>query len=105
MKQNFLFLYFSDKQVFSDLDFLGWYTTGESPTEQDIQVHKQICNINECPIMLQLNPQSRNVDVSHNFFVLCEYFDNICFCSNCQLFCTNQLLILYKVRQQCYTFR
>lgn len=49
--------------MFSDLDFLGWYTTGDSPTEQDIQIHKQICNINECPIMLQLNPQSRNVDV------------------------------------------
>lgn len=54
---------FADKQVFSDLDFLGWYTTGEAPTDQDIKVHKQICLINECPIMLQLNPQPRNTDV------------------------------------------
>lgn len=45
------------------MDFLGWYTTGENPTESDIKIHKQICQINECPIMLQLNPISRNVDV------------------------------------------
>ncbi|XP_055319495.1 COP9 signalosome complex subunit 6 isoform X1 [Sitodiplosis mosellana] len=50
------------KQVFKDLDFLGWYTTGNRPTELDIKVHKQICEINECPIMLQLSPQSRNFD-------------------------------------------
>lgn len=50
------------KQVFSDLDFLGWYTTGEQPTLADIFVHKQICQINECPVMLQLNPSSKNVD-------------------------------------------
>lgn len=51
------------KQVFSDLDFLGWYTTGgEEPTQADIFVHKQICQINECPVMMQLNPSSKNVD-------------------------------------------
>uniref|UniRef100_A0A6M2DKH8 COP9 signalosome complex subunit 6 n=1 Tax=Xenopsylla cheopis TaxID=163159 RepID=A0A6M2DKH8_XENCH len=50
------------KQVFSDMDFLGWYTTNESPTERDLRIHKQICEINECPIMLQLNPLSRNMD-------------------------------------------
>lgn len=50
--------------MFSDLDFIGWYTTGENPTEKDIKIHKQICEINECPIMLQLNALSRNVDVS-----------------------------------------
>lgn len=52
--------------MFKDLDFLGWYTTGNRPSEQDIKVHKQICEINECPIMLQLSPQSRNFDVSIN---------------------------------------
>lgn len=51
------------KQVFSDLDFLGWYnTSSNSPSEGDIKVHKQICQINESPIMLQLDPMSRNVD-------------------------------------------
>ncbi|CAH2268742.1 jg23766 [Pararge aegeria aegeria] len=44
------------KQVFSDMDFLGWYTTGDTPTERDIAVHRQICDINECPVMLMLNP-------------------------------------------------
>lgn len=73
----------TDKQVFKDLDFLGWYTTGNRPTDQDIKVHKQICEINECPIMLQLSPQSRNFDVRyilsfHNFFS--TFFFNIFFC-------------------------
>lgn len=54
----------TDKQVFSDLDFLGWYTTGEAPTTADLHVHKQICDIYESPIMLQMNPQTRNVDVN-----------------------------------------
>lgn len=29
-------------QVFSEMDFLGWYSTGEAPTEDDIHVHKQV---------------------------------------------------------------
>ncbi|KAH8420848.1 hypothetical protein KR222_006782 [Zaprionus bogoriensis] len=48
--------------VFSELDFIGWYTTGDSPTASDIKIQKQIADINECPIMLQLNPLSRSVD-------------------------------------------
>lgn len=52
------------KQVFSDMDFLGWYTTGDAPSERDIAVHRQICDINECPVMLMLNPAGRNGDVS-----------------------------------------
>ncbi|XP_058124034.1 COP9 signalosome complex subunit 6 isoform X1 [Anopheles ziemanni] len=50
------------KQVFSDLDFLGWYTTDARPTEKHISIHKQICEINECPIMLLLDPISRNMN-------------------------------------------
>uniref|UniRef100_UPI000255FFFC COP9 signalosome complex subunit 6 n=1 Tax=Drosophila melanogaster TaxID=7227 RepID=UPI000255FFFC len=50
------------KQVFSDLDFIGWYTTGDNPTADDIKIQRQIAAINECPIMLQLNPLSRSVD-------------------------------------------
>jgi len=46
------------KQVFSEMDFLGWYSTGEAPTEDDIEIHKQICEINESPLFLQLNPLS-----------------------------------------------
>lgn len=46
------------------MDFLGWYTTGESPTEKDIAIHRQICEINESPILLQLNPNGKSGDVS-----------------------------------------
>ncbi|RWS21551.1 COP9 signalosome complex subunit 6-like protein [Leptotrombidium deliense] len=49
------------KQVFPDLDFLGWYTTGETPPkETDIKIHRQICEINESPVLLKLNPLARS---------------------------------------------
>lgn len=51
------------KQVFSDLDFLGWYTTGDAPNESDIKVHKQICEINESPVFLKLNTQARHTEL------------------------------------------
>jgi COP9 signalosome complex subunit 6 len=50
------------KQVFSDLDFLGWYTTGDLPTENEVKIHKQICQINESSILLLLEPIATNVD-------------------------------------------
>lgn len=56
------------KQVFSDLDFLGWYTTGEGPDDTDIKVHKQICEINESPVFLKLNPNSRQSDLPVTLF-------------------------------------
>ncbi|CAH1781828.1 unnamed protein product [Owenia fusiformis] len=51
------------KQVFSELDFLGWYTTGNAPTESDIKVHRQVSDINESPILLKLNPLARQADL------------------------------------------
>uniref|UniRef100_A0A182T9A9 COP9 signalosome complex subunit 6 n=1 Tax=Anopheles maculatus TaxID=74869 RepID=A0A182T9A9_9DIPT len=51
------------KQVFSDLDFLGWYTTDTIPSEKHINIHKQICEINECPLMLLLDPLNRNMNL------------------------------------------
>jgi COP9 signalosome complex subunit 6 len=51
------------KQVFSDMDFLGWYTTGDIPNDGDIKIHKQICEINESPVLLKLNPQARHSDL------------------------------------------
>lgn len=52
------------KQVFSDMDFLGWYTSGDMPDDRDIKIHKQICEINESPVLLKLNPMARHSDVS-----------------------------------------
>ena len=42
------------------MDFLGWYSTGDVPTAKDISVHKQICDINESPLFLQLSPGKQN---------------------------------------------
>lgn len=51
------------KQVFSELDFLGWYTTGDSVSESDVKVHKQICEIYESPVFLKLNPVGRHTEL------------------------------------------
>ncbi|CAF0781962.1 unnamed protein product [Brachionus calyciflorus] len=51
------------KQVFSDFDFLGWYTTGGELTERDIVLHKQICTINESPVLLKLDPFGKHTDL------------------------------------------
>lgn len=45
------------------MDFIGWYTTGDTPNTTDVKIHKQICDINESPIMLKLNPYDKNIDV------------------------------------------
>uniref|UniRef100_A0A914WHQ3 COP9 signalosome complex subunit 6 n=2 Tax=Plectus sambesii TaxID=2011161 RepID=A0A914WHQ3_9BILA len=48
------------KEVFTELDFLGWYTTGdEGPTSADVAMHRQICELNESPVLLKLNPAVR----------------------------------------------
>ena len=44
------------RQVFSDMDFLGWYSTGEKPGASELYVHKQIMQINESPLFLQMSP-------------------------------------------------
>lgn len=59
------------KQVFNDMDFLGWYTTGDMPDFGDVKIHKQICEINECPILFKLNPVARNGDVCIVFMRCC----------------------------------
>jgi len=53
--------YFTNKQeqfrqVFPQFDFLGWYTLGPYPTQEDIEIHKQIMTLNESPLFLQMNP-------------------------------------------------
>ena len=30
------------KQVFSTMEFLGWYTIGGSPTKEDVTFHQQV---------------------------------------------------------------
>jgi COP9 signalosome complex subunit 6 len=49
-------LFCAVKQVFSEMDFLGWYTTGDAPTDKDLEVHRQFVEYNESPVFLKLNP-------------------------------------------------
>uniref|UniRef100_A0A673NKN7 COP9 signalosome complex subunit 6 n=1 Tax=Sinocyclocheilus rhinocerous TaxID=307959 RepID=A0A673NKN7_9TELE len=50
-------------QVFKDMEFLGWYTTGGAPDQSDIHIHKQVCEIIESPLFLKLNPMTKHTDV------------------------------------------
>eukprot|EP00013_Stygamoeba_regulata_P025702 CAMPEP_0177663440 /NCGR_PEP_ID=MMETSP0447-20121125/19913_1 /TAXON_ID=0 /ORGANISM="Stygamoeba regulata, Strain BSH-02190019" /LENGTH=332 /DNA_ID=CAMNT_0019169249 /DNA_START=52 /DNA_END=1050 /DNA_ORIENTATION=- len=36
--------------------FIGWYTTGEEASEDDLEVYRQVAHINENPLFLVLNP-------------------------------------------------
>lgn len=64
------------KQVFSEMDFLGWYTTGDMPNERDIRVHKQICEINESPVLLKLDPRPKNTDVRENLHRTIDFYNS-----------------------------
>jgi len=64
------------KQVFSEMDFLGWYTSGDTPDDKDIKVHRQICEIYESPVMVKLNPLTRHQDVSIFTYII----DRIQYC-------------------------
>lgn len=44
------------KQVFPELEFLGWYTNGDRPNEGDMKIHRQMLDFNETPLFLKLNP-------------------------------------------------
>ncbi|KPP75853.1 COP9 signalosome complex subunit 6-like [Scleropages formosus] len=46
-----------------DMEFLGWYTTGGSPDQSDIYIHKQVCEIIESPLFLKLNPMTKHTDL------------------------------------------
>uniref|UniRef100_H3AAQ8 COP9 signalosome complex subunit 6 n=1 Tax=Latimeria chalumnae TaxID=7897 RepID=H3AAQ8_LATCH len=46
------------KQVFKDLEFLGWYTTGGPPDQSDIHVHKQSCGLTESSVFFLQLPVS-----------------------------------------------
>ncbi|XP_005534631.2 PREDICTED: COP9 signalosome complex subunit 6-like, partial [Pseudopodoces humilis] len=56
------------KQVFKDLEFLGWYTMGGPPEPADIHVHKQVCEIIESPLFLKLNPMTKHTDLPVSVF-------------------------------------
>jgi len=46
------------KKVFRLYDVLGWYSTGVDVAPTDIEVHKQMMELNESPLFLQLDPSA-----------------------------------------------
>ncbi|GAA5829182.1 hypothetical protein JCM11251_004152 [Rhodosporidiobolus azoricus] len=44
------------RQVFPTFDFLGWYSVGTEPGQEEAEVHKQFFTYNESPLFLQLQP-------------------------------------------------
>ncbi|CAH8290168.1 unnamed protein product [Schistosoma turkestanicum] len=44
------------KQVYPDLDIVGWYTTGGAINEKDELFNRQILELNESPLILKLDP-------------------------------------------------
>lgn len=41
---------------------MGWYTTAPQPTDKHIKIHRQICQINESPILLQMDTTNKHVE-------------------------------------------
>lgn len=44
------------KEVFKDLEILGWYATGTAPHADHVPLHRQIEAVNESPLFVLLNP-------------------------------------------------
>ncbi|VDN11555.1 unnamed protein product [Dibothriocephalus latus] len=44
------------KQIFADLDLVGWYTTGKSINEEDKLFHYQMQEITEALLIVKLDP-------------------------------------------------
>jgi COP9 signalosome complex subunit 6 len=56
------------KQVFSTMEFLGWYTIGGSPTRDDVTFHEQICSDSENGLLLKLSPVARTNQLPLSLF-------------------------------------
>lgn len=55
------------KQIFADLDVLGWYNNGSSLTEQDMQIHSTFVDILQTPLFLKFNPLVSSMKNFRNF--------------------------------------
>ncbi len=47
------------KQVFKDLEIVGWYATGPitgNPSPHELVVHQLLADVNEAPVLLMLDP-------------------------------------------------
>lgn len=41
---------------------MGWYTTSPAPTDKHIKIHRQICQLNESPILLLMDTSNKHVE-------------------------------------------
>ena len=93
-----LLLFSTVHQVFKDLDFLGWYTTGGPPTMNDISVHKQVCD--------QENPKPQQPIKYKLLLSIYSQLQCTCMCGtvwrNWQVIsCWRQSLSNYQFSQHC----
>lgn len=54
------------KQTFAKLDVVGWYSTGQGLTQQDMVLHQKMVVLNESPVFMLLDPvvqQARHKDL------------------------------------------
>jgi len=56
------------KQVFMNMELLGWYTIGDIPTVDDTKFHEQMCADNENSLLLKLNPTARTSQLPVNIY-------------------------------------
>lgn len=50
------------------MEFLGWYSIGDLPTEEDTNFHKQLCADSENSLLLKLNPLARTSQLPINLY-------------------------------------
>lgn len=57
---NYVLLYNLVKETFPDLEFLGYYTTGDhtETDPQDVAIQKQAMKFNESPFLLKFNAEN-----------------------------------------------
>lgn len=46
------------KEAYAKYEFLGWYSTGSAPHDNDMHFHQLMTKYNERPVYLQMNPNS-----------------------------------------------
>jgi len=52
--------------VHPSYDFLGWYSTGDGAKEDDLEIQKQLLDINESPLYLIINPLGQSTNLGNS---------------------------------------
>lgn len=57
-----IYFFDADKQVFPQLELVGWYSTGSDIHPSDINIHKSIASINENPLYLLFDTEMHSTE-------------------------------------------